>query len=121
MTQVRTTRKVLGAASVIGDQLVSSDGDEIGMIHELLIDPEVGEVTFAVVSFDRLPSLGGSLYVIPWRTLRAVPEEHHFVFDLTQAHTLGAFVPDSEAAINDDEWRWASNGCETLGYKRDVN
>ena len=123
MTQVRTTRRVLGAASVIGDQLVSSQGETLGMIHELLIDPEVGEVAFAVVSFDRLPSLGTSLYVVPWRTLKQVPEQHQFVFDLDQAHTLGALVAeaDGETTAEADEWRWATNGCESLGFKRDVN
>jgi hypothetical protein len=106
---------------MIGDQLINAEGEELGMIQELLIDPEEGTVAFAVVSFEGVLGQDSALFVIPWRTLQPWPERHRFVFDIEKSNLLKALASESGSLLCDDSWRWVTNGRESFGYKRYSN
>ena len=116
--ELRTARKVIRAASVVGDQLINSEGKELGMIHELLIDAEAGTVTFAVVSLDRLPGLDSTLFVVPWQTLEPWHEQHKFVLDIDNVKLLEALSSTVEPALDEEGWQWVTNGSESFGYRQ---
>lgn len=117
MEDPNVKRQTHEAGSFVGNRLISICGDDIGVIHELLIDPEAGQVASAVVSFHVLAGYEDSLFIIPWRALRADSEEHRFVLDLGKVEEVAA----GEAGLEGDDWEWASNGRECFGFKPNRN
>ncbi|MHA6287682.1 PRC-barrel domain-containing protein [Maricaulis sp. CAU 1757] len=56
---------LLSAGSLTGDKVVSTDGDDLGHIEELMIDPNSARVEYAVLSFGGFLGLGDKLFAIP--------------------------------------------------------
>ncbi len=112
-----TTKRHLTAASVSGDLVFSTNGDEIGMIHELLIDPGLGVIASAVVSFHRLAGFEDERFIIPWRALRPSPEQHRFVFDINKADVISAIASYWRKLFDLDELEWTTNGQECFAFR----
>ncbi len=55
---------------IAGTPLYCPDGDHIGTIDRLLIDPASGDIAFAMVRFGTLMGLGGKCDPVPWSHLR---------------------------------------------------
>ena len=121
MNEPSTIRPVMGVASMIGNQVVSAEGDELGTVRELLIDAELGTVAFAVVSFQGQNDLDSSLLVVPWQTLRLQPEQDRFVFDVDRAMRLGDVASAPDSIFEEDGWEWVTNGRESFGLKTERN
>jgi len=54
------------ASSVIGTDVVSPKGDNLGDIKEVVIDPRTGKVAYAVVAFGGFLGMGEKLFAIPF-------------------------------------------------------
>ena len=52
------------ASSIIGTDVVNPNGDSLGDISEVVIDPRTGRVAYAVVSFGGFLSMGEKLFAI---------------------------------------------------------
>lgn len=55
----------------MGDKVVTSDGDDLGDLKELLIDPEVGTIAYGVLQLGGVLGVGQKLYAVPWRLFGA--------------------------------------------------
>jgi hypothetical protein len=74
-TQQTTQESTLLAASEIrGSTVRNLQNQEIGEIDELLIEPDVGRVRFAVVSVGGFLGLGTTRVAVPW-TAFAITQE----------------------------------------------
>lgn len=51
---------------IVGSSVRSSDGQEIGKIKQLLVNPEDGELTYAVVAHGGILGFGEEFLAIPW-------------------------------------------------------
>ena len=74
----------LSATTLIGDKVVNSRGDELGKIHELMIDLASGRVAYAVLSFGGFLGVGDKLFAIPWSRLVVDTVQKCVVFDVTK-------------------------------------
>ena len=54
------------ASSIIGTDVVNPEGDSLGDIKEVVIDPRTGKVAYAVVSFGGFLGMGEKLFAIPF-------------------------------------------------------
>jgi sporulation protein YlmC with PRC-barrel domain len=55
---------------VIGTSVVSTSGEKLGKIEDLVIHPN-GEIAYGVLSFGGVMGVGDKLFAVPWSTLRA--------------------------------------------------
>ncbi len=75
-------QQVSRASKIIGTNVKNPDGDNLGGIKELVIDPESGHVVYAVVSFGGVLGMGSKLFAIPWTVLHWTRDKEYYVLDL---------------------------------------
>lgn len=75
---------------IAGTPLYCPEGDHIGTIDQLLIDPASGDIAFAVVRFGSLMGLGGQTESVPWSQLRFDIDVGGQVYDGVAAGTGAA-------------------------------
>lgn len=74
--------KSMTATKLIGDPVVNADGEKLGKIEDLVIDPESGRVDYAVLSFGGFLGVGDKLFAVPIEAMRLSPEERRFILDV---------------------------------------
>jgi sporulation protein YlmC with PRC-barrel domain len=57
------------AAKLIGSDVKSNDGENLGKVEDLVIDPRTGRVTFAIVSKGGILKLGEKRMPVPWQAV----------------------------------------------------
>lgn len=73
---------VLSANTLIGDNVVNPQGENLGEIKELMIDPQTGHVGYAVLSFGGFMGLGDKLFAVPFKSLKLRTDHKDFVLDV---------------------------------------
>jgi sporulation protein YlmC with PRC-barrel domain len=73
---------VLSATTMIGDKVVSPNGEDLGTLKELMIDLDEGRVNYAVLSFGGFLGMGDKLFAIPWEALTLNAEDHSFILNV---------------------------------------
>lgn len=81
---LETTPLTLSATSIIGDQVVNRAGEDLGEIHEIMIDINRGRVAYAVLSFGGLLGIGDKLFAIPWDMIAIDKANKRVVLEVTQ-------------------------------------
>lgn len=75
-------QEVSRASKIIGTKVKNPSGENLGDIKELVIDPETGQVVYAVVSFGGALGVGDKLFAIPWKGLVWSRDKEYYVLDL---------------------------------------
>lgn len=78
----KAMQQVSRASKITGTQVKNTIGDSLGDIIDLVLDPESGQVVYAVVSFGGVFGVGDKLFAIPWRALHWASDKEHYVLDL---------------------------------------
>jgi sporulation protein YlmC with PRC-barrel domain len=60
----------LSSSALIGTVVKNTQGEELGKIQELMIDPQSGRISSAVLSFGGVLGMNEKRIEIPWDTLR---------------------------------------------------
>ncbi|OLL27612.1 photosystem reaction center subunit H [Burkholderia sp. SRS-W-2-2016] len=60
---------VMAAATLDGTQVISSDGEDVGKISDIMLDVRSGRVAYAVLSEGGFLGMGTNLHAIPWNAL----------------------------------------------------
>lgn len=68
-------RQRVDAERVIGWKVQNPDGENLGTVQNVVIDPATREVTRVVIAFGGFLGLGTKRYAVPWRALSARPDE----------------------------------------------
>jgi sporulation protein YlmC with PRC-barrel domain len=105
-TATQTRNHVLSATTLIGDQVTNPQGENLGDIKELMIDPVSGHVAYAVLSFGGFLGMGDKLFAIPFSSLRLLPEKETFVLDVPKERLKNApgFDKDNWPNVSDRTW-----------------
>jgi sporulation protein YlmC with PRC-barrel domain len=104
---------ILSANTMIGDDVVNMQGEDLGEIKELMIDLETGQVAYAVLSFGGVLGLGDKLFAIPWSALTVDTENKNFVLSVSKEKLEDApgFDKDNWPDMADRTW-----GAEIYTY-----
>ena len=74
-TEPKTEAAILLAASDIkGARVINFQNANIGEIDEVLIEPETGQIRFAVISVGGFLGLGSTKVAVPWPAFQTVTE-----------------------------------------------
>ena len=60
---------VLSADTLTGDTVRNAADENLGKIHDIMIDIPTGRVAYAVLSFGGLLGMGNKLFAVPWDAL----------------------------------------------------
>jgi sporulation protein YlmC with PRC-barrel domain len=59
------------ASKLIGADVENAQGEDLGQIEDIVLDPQDGQVAYAVLSFGGFLGLGEKYFAIPWSALTA--------------------------------------------------
>jgi len=107
MNQLQTfSNSPVRASNIIGTDVVNSNGDDLGDIKEVVIDPNTGKVAYAVVSFGGFMSMGEKLFAIPFSALVYDEAENEYVLDVSKERLESApgFDADNWPSMSDEKW-----------------
>ncbi|MGH9426685.1 MAG: PRC-barrel domain-containing protein [Terriglobia bacterium] len=66
---------VVKASDLIGYSVTNAQGDSLGKIEDIVIDPGQGRIAYAVLSFGGFLGMGDKLFAIPWESLSLKADE----------------------------------------------
>jgi sporulation protein YlmC with PRC-barrel domain len=76
---------VVGASKIIGEAVVNHQNEDLGRIHELVIDAKEGRLAYAVLSFGGFMGLGNKLIALPWRAFEFAKSENKLILNVAKA------------------------------------
>ncbi|HEX3637337.1 MAG TPA: PRC-barrel domain-containing protein, partial [Paraburkholderia sp.] len=100
---------VMAAATLDGDKVVSSDGEDIGKVKDIMLDVGSGRIAYAVLSSGGFLGIGNKLLAIPWSALTLDVEHKCFRIDATSEEIRHAPGFDKESWPSMADRMWASS------------
>lgn len=91
-------RRIMSASTLAGDRVVNRAGEDLGKIHEIMIDTQSGRVGYAVLSFGGFLGMGDKLFAIPWNQLSLDEVRKVFVLDVDRA------ILEKAPGFDKDNW-----------------
>jgi sporulation protein YlmC with PRC-barrel domain len=86
------------ASTFIGSPVENQQGESLGKIGDLVIDPNAGRITYAALSYGSVLGLGGKLFAVSWEALQLQPDGKTFVLNVSK-ETL-----ENSPGFDKDNW-----------------
>jgi sporulation protein YlmC with PRC-barrel domain len=113
MHNVVETTSLIAGSKVTGTDVYNKDAENIGKIHDVMLDKRSGQVAYAVMSFGGFLGLGENYHPIPWRLLTYSPALDGYVVNLTRSQLEGS--PSYSEGV-DPNWGNETYGSDLQGY-----
>ena len=97
---------VMATSTLDGNKVLSSDGEDIGKIKDIMLDVGSGRVAYAVLSSGGFLGIGDKLLAIPWHALTLDTGRKCFVLNMTAERVKNApgFDKDHWPSMADQTW-----------------
>lgn len=84
LAQAKDRSGVLKASDVMKMRVEGTDGKSLGHIRDLVIDPEDGDIDYAVLDFGGIAGLGDKYFAVPWEALQVDRTKQKILLDVTK-------------------------------------
>jgi len=105
-------RRVLSAATLAGDTVRNSAGEDLGKVDEIMIDIPSGQIAYAVLSFGGVLGMGNKLFAVPWNALVVDEDQKCFILDIDKNRMENAPGFDKNNWPDMADTAWASQVSE---------
>ncbi|ATG90132.1 PRC-barrel domain-containing protein [Methylomonas koyamae] len=78
-------QQISRASKIMGTAVKNPSGDKLGEITDLVLNPDNGQVVYAVVSFGGMMGMGDKLFAIPWRALHWKADSEYYVLQIDRS------------------------------------
>jgi len=97
---------LMGAGTLIGNNVYNHKNEDLGDIKEIMLDTLSGTVIYAVLSFGGFLGMGEKLFAVPWNALRLDTENKRFVLNVEKDRLKLApgFDKDKWPNMSDPSW-----------------
>lgn len=98
--------ELMGASTLIGNQVCNKKDEALGDIKEIMLDTRSGRVSYAVLSFGGFLGMGDKLFAVPWDALILDTEHERFVLNVEKDRLKEApgFDKDKWPNMSDPSW-----------------
>ncbi|NMG75403.1 PRC-barrel domain-containing protein [Aromatoleum diolicum] len=98
--------EIMAADTLEGDDVVNHQGEDLGMIKEIMIDVAAGRVAYAVLASGGFLGIGDKYFAIPWSALTLDADNKRFVLDVDKEQLKNApgFDKDHWPTMADPAW-----------------
>jgi sporulation protein YlmC with PRC-barrel domain len=90
--------QLMGADTLIGNDVYNLEDEDIGDIKEIMLNVANGEVSYAVLSFGAFLGMGEKLFAVPWRALKLDTENKRFILNISKERLENA------PGFDKDDW-----------------
>lgn len=73
---------VVLTSKLIGESVINRENEDLGEIHELVLDAQSGRVAYAVLSFGGFLGMGTKLFAMPWGAFEYSSTEDKLVLNV---------------------------------------
>lgn len=109
---------VVSASKIIGEAVENLQKENLGKIHELVLDAEDGRVAYAVLSFGGFLGMGNKLFAMPWKAFNFSTTENKLVLNVDKKKLENAPGFDKDAKWPDFADRtWGAGIYNYYGYE----
>ena len=97
---------LMGADTLIGDDVYNHDDEQLGDIKEIMLDMRSGRIAYAVLSFGGVLGLGEKLFAVPWEKLTLDTVNKRFLLDVgkEQLKSAPGFDQDNWPDMASEAW-----------------
>jgi sporulation protein YlmC with PRC-barrel domain len=113
---------VMAASTLDSDRVLSSDGEEVGKVKDIMLDVESGRIAYMVMSSGGFLGIGDKLLAVPWNALTLDADRKCFVVGLSSERVKNAPGFDKGHWPSMADRTWASSVHQYYGrepYWRD--
>jgi sporulation protein YlmC with PRC-barrel domain len=110
---------LMGADTLIGDNVVNGADEDLGEIKEIMLDMQTGQVAYAVLSSGGFLGMGNKLFAVPWQALHLDTVNKRFVLNIDKARLQNAPGFDKDAWPDMSDLTWSSRIHSFYGTDRD--
>ena len=98
--------ELMGAGTLIGDNVYNLEDQHIGDIKEIMLDMRTGKIAYAVMSYGGVFTVGEKLFAVPWAALTLDTVNKRFTLNLDKDRIEGApgFDTDHWPNMADQHW-----------------
>jgi len=106
------------ASKLIGADVENPQGEKLGDIDDIVLDPETGRIRYAVLSFGGFLGLGEKYFAIPWTALTSkAGEKGDFILNVDKEKLKNAPGFDKNNWPNMADRSWAEQVYSYYGVK----
>ncbi|MDF1707648.1 MAG: PRC-barrel domain-containing protein [Paracoccaceae bacterium] len=106
------TYRLIASNKVEGTSVFSPDGQNIGSIHNFMVDKLSGKVSYAVMSFGGFLGIGEQYHPLPWDTLSYSEDLGGYMVNVTREQLEEA----PRYGRHDDPWTDPEYGRRVYSY-----
>jgi len=81
---------VFRSDQLVGAGVVNPQGDDLGSVDDIVMDPQTDRIAFLVIARGGLFGFGKSYVPVPWEDFKAAPGNKLLVLNITKATMNGA-------------------------------
>jgi sporulation protein YlmC with PRC-barrel domain len=93
-------------SSLIGTDIYNLEGESLGSIKEVVVDPSTGRIAYVVVSFGGFLGLGEKLFAIPFAAFERDELKGNYILNIAKDKLIAAPGFDSKnwPSMSDEKW-----------------
>ena len=97
---------LMGADTLLGNDVYNDAGENLGTIKEFMIDMASGRIAYAVLSFGGFLGMGDRLFAVPWQALKLDTANKRFALNVVKEKLKNApgFDKDHWPSMADPSW-----------------
>ncbi len=107
--------EVMAASTLDGDKILSTDGDEVGKVKDIMLDVQAGRIAYVVMSSGGFLGIGDKLLAIPWNALTLDTTRKCFLVALSSERIKNAPGFDKQNWPSMADTTWATSLHEYYG------
>ncbi len=108
---------IVTASTIIGELVVNRENENLGKIHDLVIDAKQGHLAYAVLASGGYLGMGNRLFAMPWKAFEFATTEHKLILDVDKEKLMAAPGFDKDKKWPDfADHKWGSSIHEYYGY-----
>ena len=104
MKAIQETSSLIASDKVHGTNVCNAARDNLGSIHDLMIDKVSGKVAYAIMSFGGFLGIGNQYHPLPWSVLKYDTGGYVVHLDKSRLERAPAYDVGTEPAWGDREY-----------------
>lgn len=98
-----TTGKTVRVSEVIGMNIYNPQGEDVGEVNDIVLDPNTGKLRYAAVTYGGFLGIGDKMFAVPWEAFQCArdtddPDDYRLTLDVSKRQLEGA------QGFNQDNW-----------------